>query len=118
MSSIHCCAADGEVDLMGLVRLLRQDRVAQVQNAEQYSLVHQACLDFADRCGKNVMQYDPSPAPPPPPSRGPPPIPVCAIVLSVLRFSEMLIVQSRGGDTLPAPTVHIPGTSPTPANSV
>ena len=37
---------------------MRNDRVALVQHANQYELVHQACLDFAERCGKTVNIVD------------------------------------------------------------
>ena len=64
---------DGEVDLIAIIKDIRNDRVALVQHLNQYELVHQACLDFADRYDKKIKII---PAVKPAAVAGPP-VPVC-----------------------------------------
>ena len=59
VASVAHDVSDGEVDLLARIKELRNDRVALVQHGNQYELVYQACLDFAERCDKDVDIFDP-----------------------------------------------------------
>lgn len=68
--SMNLLKTVGQVDLLGLIKELRTDRVSMVQLPNQYELVHEACLEFAKNNGKQIELYDPTP---PRPTTGPPP---------------------------------------------
>ncbi len=81
-------AAGGQVDLIGLIKELRNDRVSLVQLPNQYELVHEACIEYAQRNGKTIELFDPTP--PRPTTGPPPPVPVrrsaCTGLVLVLRL--------------------------------
>eukprot|EP00042_Codosiga_hollandica_P057073 m.837925 g.837925 ORF g.837925 m.837925 type:complete len:745 (+) comp59493_c0_seq1:118-2352(+) len=54
--------ACGRANTLAIVETLRKDRVALVQHANQYELLHQACLEFARRKSKTVTLSDALPA--------------------------------------------------------
>ena len=68
----------GQVDVLGIVRELRSDRVSMVQLPIQYEFVQEGCVDFARRNDKQIDLYDPSP-PRTATSGGPPAVPVCIL---------------------------------------
>jgi hypothetical protein len=58
----------GQVDVLKLIQELRNDRMALVQHANQYALIHQACINHAIISNKELVvdgaEYTASPSKP------------------------------------------------------